>query len=90
MRSPQSFVKEARTLLQSVAFFLAFVRHLLHVVQGFVPQCISTLYYQCSQLLLGAKEYHMPDVNVHGVNLYYEEYGQSPAVILTPGGRVDV
>ena len=31
----------------------------------------------------------MPNVNVHGVNLYYEEYGTGPAVILTPGGRVD-
>jgi pimeloyl-ACP methyl ester carboxylesterase len=31
----------------------------------------------------------MPYVNVHGVNLYYEEYGSGPAVILTPGGRVD-
>jgi pimeloyl-ACP methyl ester carboxylesterase len=31
----------------------------------------------------------MPYVNVHGVNLYYEEYGAGPAVILTPGGRVD-
>ena len=31
----------------------------------------------------------MPYVNVHGVNLYYEEYGKGPAVILTPGGRVD-
>ena len=28
----------------------------------------------------------MPNVNVHGVNLYYEEYGTGPAVILTPGG----
>ena len=25
----------------------------------------------------------MPNVNVHGVNLYYEEYGTGPAVILT-------
>ena len=31
----------------------------------------------------------MPYINVHGVNLYYEEYGTGPAVILTPGGRVD-
>src|SRR2546421_9796783 len=31
----------------------------------------------------------MPYVNVHGVNLYYEEYGEGPVVILTPGGRVD-
>ena len=31
----------------------------------------------------------MPYVNVHGVNLYYEEYGKGPAVILAPGGRVD-
>jgi hypothetical protein len=31
----------------------------------------------------------MPYVNVHGVHLYYEEYGQGPAVILPPGGRVD-
>jgi pimeloyl-ACP methyl ester carboxylesterase len=31
----------------------------------------------------------MPYVNVRGVNLYYEEYGEGPAVILTPGGRVD-
>jgi len=42
-----------------------------------------------SQLLLGAKEQNMSYVNVHGVNLYYEEYGEGPAVILTPGGRVD-
>ena len=26
---------------------------------------------------------------VNGINLYYEEYGTGPAVILTPGGRVD-
>jgi pimeloyl-ACP methyl ester carboxylesterase len=38
---------------------------------------------------LGTKEHHMPYINVHGVNLYYEEYGKGPAVILTPGGRVD-
>ena len=31
----------------------------------------------------------MSYVNVNGVNLYYEEYGSGPAVILTPGGRVD-
>ena len=31
----------------------------------------------------------MPYANVNGVNLYYEEYGTGPAVILTPGGRVD-
>jgi pimeloyl-ACP methyl ester carboxylesterase len=31
----------------------------------------------------------MPYVNVHGVNLFYEEYGAGPTVILTPGGRVD-
>ncbi len=31
----------------------------------------------------------MPYVNVSGVKLYYEEYGEGPAVILTPGGRVD-
>jgi 2-hydroxy-6-oxonona-2,4-dienedioate hydrolase len=31
----------------------------------------------------------MPYVNVGGVNLYYEDYGQGPSVILTPGGRVD-
>ena len=31
----------------------------------------------------------MPYVNVDGVNLYYEEYGTGPAVILTPGGRGD-
>jgi pimeloyl-ACP methyl ester carboxylesterase len=31
----------------------------------------------------------MPYVNVHSVHLYYEEYGAGPAVILTPGGRVD-
>jgi pimeloyl-ACP methyl ester carboxylesterase len=31
----------------------------------------------------------MPYVNVNGVNLYYEDYGKGPAVILTPGGRVD-
>lgn len=31
----------------------------------------------------------MPYINVHGVNLFYEDYGKGPAVILTPGGRVD-
>jgi 2-hydroxy-6-oxonona-2,4-dienedioate hydrolase len=31
----------------------------------------------------------MPYANVGGVNLYYEDHGQGPAVILTPGGRVD-
>ena len=40
-----------------------------------------------NQLSLRTKEYHMPYVNVHGVNLYYEEYGKGPAVLLTPGGR---
>ena len=33
-----------------------------------------------NQLSLRTKEYHMPYVNVHGVNLYYEEYGKGPAV----------
>jgi pimeloyl-ACP methyl ester carboxylesterase len=42
-----------------------------------------------SQLRQCAKEQNMPYVNVDGVNLFYEEYGQGPAVILTPGGRVD-
>ena len=37
-----------------------------------------------NQLSLRTKEYHMPYVNVHGVNLYYEEYGKGPAVLLTP------
>src|ERR671925_1144378 len=41
------------------------------------------------QLPLRTREHHMPYVNVNGVNLYYEEYGNGPAVILTPGGRVD-
>ncbi len=31
----------------------------------------------------------MPYTNVDGVNLYYEEYGTGPAVLLTPGGRGD-
>jgi pimeloyl-ACP methyl ester carboxylesterase len=31
----------------------------------------------------------MPYASVNGVNLYYEDYGDGPAVILTPGGRVD-
>ena len=31
----------------------------------------------------------MPYANVNGTNLYYEEYGTGPAVILTPGGRND-
>ena len=31
----------------------------------------------------------MPYINVDGVNLYYEEYGTGPAVLLTPGGRGD-
>ena len=31
----------------------------------------------------------MSYANVNGVNLYYEEHGTGPAVILTPGGRVD-
>ena len=38
-----------------------------------------------NQLSLRTKEYHMPYVNVHGVNC--EEYGKGPAVLL--GGRVD-
>src|SRR4029450_4803389 len=42
-----------------------------------------------NQLPLRTKEHHMPYVNVHGVNLYYEEYGKGRAVILTPGGRGD-
>src|SRR2546425_10760043 len=42
-----------------------------------------------NQLPLRTKEHYMPYVNVHGVNLYYEEHGTGPAVILTPGGRVD-
>ena len=31
----------------------------------------------------------MPYANVRGTNLYYEEYGSGPTVILTPGGRND-
>ena len=31
----------------------------------------------------------MSYANINGVNLYYEDYGTGPAVILTPGGRVD-
>lgn len=31
----------------------------------------------------------MPYAPVNGINLYYEDYGTGPAVILTPGGRVD-
>ena len=31
----------------------------------------------------------VPYANVNGVNLYYEDYGSGPTVILTPGGRVD-
>ena len=31
----------------------------------------------------------MPYANIDGVNLYYEDYGAGPAVMLTPGGRVD-
>jgi pimeloyl-ACP methyl ester carboxylesterase len=31
----------------------------------------------------------MPYVNIDGVNLFYEEHGSGPAVILTPGGRND-
>ena len=31
----------------------------------------------------------MPYANISGTNLYYEDYGSGPPVILTPGGRVD-
>ena len=31
----------------------------------------------------------MPYAKVKGTSLYYEDYGEGPAVILTPGGRVD-
>jgi len=31
----------------------------------------------------------MSYANIKGVNLYYEDHGTGPAVILTPGGRVD-
>ncbi|MBM3223355.1 MAG: alpha/beta hydrolase [Candidatus Tectomicrobia bacterium] len=31
----------------------------------------------------------MPYANIQGANLFYEDYGSGPAVILTPGGRVD-
>ena len=31
----------------------------------------------------------MPYANINGANLYYEEYGSGPPLILTPGGRVD-
>ncbi len=31
----------------------------------------------------------MPYASINGINLYYEDYGTGPAVILTPGGRVD-
>jgi pimeloyl-ACP methyl ester carboxylesterase len=42
-----------------------------------------------NQFSLSAKGHHMAYVNVNGVNLYYEEYGKGPAVMLTPGGRND-
>ena len=31
----------------------------------------------------------MPYTKINGINLYYEDYGTGPTVILTPGGRVD-
>lgn len=31
----------------------------------------------------------MPYAKINGINLYYEDYGTGPTVILTPGGRVD-
>lgn len=31
----------------------------------------------------------MSYANINGVNVYYEDHGTGPAVILTPGGRVD-
>ena len=31
----------------------------------------------------------MPYANINGTNLFYEDYGTGPAVMLTPGGRVD-
>lgn len=31
----------------------------------------------------------MPYANINGTNLFYEDYGSGPAVLLTPGGRVD-
>ena len=31
----------------------------------------------------------MPYADINGTNLYYEDYGSGPPVILTPGGRVD-
>ena len=31
----------------------------------------------------------MPYANINGINLYYEDHGTGPAVILTPGGRGD-
>ena len=31
----------------------------------------------------------MPYADINGTNLYYEDYGSGPTVILTPGGRVD-
>lgn len=35
------------------------------------------------------KQEIMPNLEVDGINLYYEVYGSGPAVILTPGGRND-
>ncbi len=31
----------------------------------------------------------MPYANINGINLYYEDHGSGPAVMLTPGGRGD-
>ena len=31
----------------------------------------------------------MPYTKINGINLYYEDHGSGPAVILTPGGRGD-
>ena len=31
----------------------------------------------------------MPYADINGTNIYYEDYGSGPTVILTPGGRVD-
>ena len=62
----------------------------LHLKYNFFPLSVQGMVERVSQYSVRAnKENCMAYVNADGINLYYEEYGTGPAVILTAGGRGD-